>query len=219
MPALALMAAGFALVGAGNLDVGPVDARVALAANEPFGALALVCGSTWAPELWPGRVGASVLASLFEEGGRATSASVLWPAALAAVAIGWLLARRMMDTLGTRAGLCFGLCWLGCVGVIDHSAGTGLDFLSGLAIVAAVDRLLARGSDWIAGILGRRGIPDGRMAPRRPDLARRDRDRAEERRGFRQGCSSRLPLRRWHGRSGPCPPRPPRPGPQRSPCR
>src|SRR5271166_3504001 len=92
--ALVVMAAGFVLLGAGNLDVGPADARVALAANEPVGALALVCGSTWAPELWPGRVGASVVASLFEEGGRATAASVLWSSALAAVAIGWLLARR-----------------------------------------------------------------------------------------------------------------------------
>jgi hypothetical protein len=36
--------------------------------------------------------------------------------------------------------------------VIDHSGGTGLEFLSGLAIVAAIDHLLARGSDWKAGI-------------------------------------------------------------------
>src|SRR5271165_1122624 len=68
MPALAVMAAGLVLLGAGNLDVGQDDAKVGLAANEPFGALALVCGSTWAPELWPLRVGASVIASLFEAG-------------------------------------------------------------------------------------------------------------------------------------------------------
>src|SRR3974390_3538587 len=62
--ALAVMAVGFVLLGAGNLDVGPDDAKVALAANEPFGALALVYGSMWAPELWPGRVGLTVLARL-----------------------------------------------------------------------------------------------------------------------------------------------------------
>ena len=45
MPALAVMAAGFVLLGAGNLDVGPADARVGLAANEPFSALGLVFGS------------------------------------------------------------------------------------------------------------------------------------------------------------------------------
>jgi len=165
MPALAVMAVGLVLVGAGNLDVGPADAKVGMAANEPFGAMALVCGSTLAPELWPARVGATVIASLFEEWGRANSAAVLWPAALAAVAIGWLLARRMMNTLGTRAGLCFGLCWLGCVGVIDHSAGTGLDFICGLAIVAALDRLLSRGSDWIAGFWAAFGLLAGGWPP------------------------------------------------------
>jgi hypothetical protein len=149
-PILAILAATFVLVGAGSLDVGPTDARVGLAASGPFGPLGQVYGH-WAPDLWPGRVAVSVLASLFAEGRIATSASVLWPAALAAAAIGGLLARRLMQSAGTRTGLWFGLAWFGCVGVTDHSAGTGLDFVSGLAVVAALDRLLTRGSDWTAG--------------------------------------------------------------------
>jgi hypothetical protein len=36
--------------------------------------------------------------------------------------------------------------------VIDHSGATGLEFLSGLAIVAAIDRLLVKGSNWITGL-------------------------------------------------------------------
>jgi hypothetical protein len=150
-PLLALMALTFVLLGAGNLDLGPVDARVGLAAGGPFGPLGQVFGY-WAPDLWPGRVALSVLASLFEEGQRVTPGSVLWPAALAAATIGWILARRVMQSVGARTGLWFGLCWFGCLGVIDHSGGTGLDWISGLAIVAALDRLLTRGADWTAGL-------------------------------------------------------------------
>ena len=122
----------------------------------------------------------------------------------------------MMSTLGTRAGLCFGLCWFGCLGVIDHSAGTGLDFLSGLAIVAAVDRLLSRGSDWVAGIWTAAGLPDGRMAARRPDLADRDRDRPKG-----GGVLAAAPHSARRGRTrlvalGPVARPRPRPGPLRS---
>ena len=64
VPLLAVMAIGFVLLGAGNLDLGPVDARQGLAASEPLGPLGQVCGS-WAPDLWPGRVAASRMATLF----------------------------------------------------------------------------------------------------------------------------------------------------------
>lgn len=150
VPLLAVMAIGFVLVGAGNLDLGPVDARLGLAAGESLGPLGQVCGS-WAPDLWPVRVAVSQIAVFLEPGSRTTPAVVLWPAALAALAIGWILARRAMKLMGQRVGLCVGLCWFGCLGVIDHSGGTGLDFLSGLGIVAAIDRLLEHGSDWKAG--------------------------------------------------------------------
>jgi hypothetical protein len=150
-PILVLMAAGFVLLGAGNLDLETADARLGLAARGGFGPVGQVCGN-WAPDLWPGRVAASQIVRLLEERGVPTPASVLWPAALAAVTVGWIGARRVANLLGVRAGLWFGLCWFGCLGVIDHSGVTGLDFLSGLAIVAAVDRLLWRGSDWLAGL-------------------------------------------------------------------
>jgi hypothetical protein len=144
------MAIVFVVVGTGQLDLGPVDARVGLAAGEPFGPLGRVYGY-WTPDLWPGLVAASKVAVLLEAGGRATPGSVHWPAALAAVAIGWLMARRMLRTAGFRAGLWLAVCWFGSLGVIDHSGGTGLEFLSGMAIIAALDRLLEHGSDWGAG--------------------------------------------------------------------
>lgn len=149
-PLLAIMAITFALVGAGNLDVGAADARLGLAAGESIRAVSQVYGY-YAPDLWPGRVAVSAISGMFEEGKRATAASVLWPAALAAVAIGWLLARRMAQTASPRVGLWFGLSWFACLGVIDHSGATGLEFLSGLATIGAIDRLLTHGSDWTAG--------------------------------------------------------------------
>ena len=150
-PLLALMAIAFVLVGAGSLEVGAADARLGLAAGESVRAVSQVYGY-YAPDLWPGRVAASALAAIFEQGKRATSASVLWPEALAAVAIGWLLARRMARTAGPRVGLLFGLSWFGCMGVVDHSGATGLEFFSGLATIGALDHLLKRGSDWTAGL-------------------------------------------------------------------
>ncbi len=150
VPLLGVMAIGFVLLGGANLDLGPVDARLGLAAAESMGPLGQVCGS-WAPEIMPGRVVACRIASLFEPAGRTTPGSVLWPSALAAVAIGWILARRAMETMGRRVGFWVGLCWFGSLGVIDHSGGTGLELLSGLAIIAAIDRLLTYGSDWRAG--------------------------------------------------------------------
>jgi hypothetical protein len=150
-PLLAVMALTFVVLGAGDLDAGPEDARVGLAAGGPLGPLGQVYGY-WAPDLWPGRVALSFVASLFEENRVVTPGSILWPTALAAVAIGGILARRLMRSVGVRTGLWFGLCWFGSLGVIEHSGGTGLDFISGLAIVAALDRLLSRGSDWGAGL-------------------------------------------------------------------
>src|SRR5262249_21242397 len=45
-----------------------------------------------------------------------------------------------------------GCCWFGSLALIDRSAGAGLDLILGLATVAALDRLLSRGSDWVAGL-------------------------------------------------------------------
>src|SRR5262249_46255974 len=40
----------------------------------------------------------------------------------------------------------------GSLALIDRSAGAGIDLILGLATVATVDRLLTRGSDWVAGL-------------------------------------------------------------------
>lgn len=144
------LAAGFILICGGRLDLGPREARLGLASNEAFGPLGIAFGG-WEPSLWPGQVGPSQLWAWGEEG-RPTSASVRWPAAIAGLLAGLILARRVMATLGTRAALFMMLCWAGSVAMIDRSAGTGLDLISGLAIVAAIDRILGRGSDWVAGV-------------------------------------------------------------------
>ena len=53
--ALVALAAFFVLVGAIDLDLGPADARLGLAAGERPGPLGQVVGY-WAPDLWPGEV-------------------------------------------------------------------------------------------------------------------------------------------------------------------
>jgi hypothetical protein len=141
--------AGFILICGGRQDLGPSEARLGLASTEPFGPLGLAFGG-WEPSLWPGQVGPSQLWAWGEEG-RPTSASVRWPAAIAGLLAGLIVAKRVMATLGMRAALFTVLCWSGSVAMVDRSAGTGLDLISGLAIVAVIDRILGRGSDWVAG--------------------------------------------------------------------
>ena len=143
------MAAGFILIGGGRQDLGPIEARLGLAAGEAFGPLGLAFGG-WEPSLWPGEVVPSLLWGWGEEG-RITSASVRWPAAIAGLLAGLILTRRVMATLGMRAAILTMLCWSGSVAMMDRSAGTGLALISGLAIVATIDRILGRGSGWVAG--------------------------------------------------------------------
>jgi hypothetical protein len=161
-PALALPAFGarvallalcvvFVVVGATDLDLGPQDARLGLAAGERLGPLGQVFGY-WAPDVWPAQVLPSFLFAQLEPGGRPGSAAVRWPAALAAIILGWMLAQRMAKALGTRAGLLFGVCWFGSMGLIDRSGASGLDLILGLGTVAAIDRVMNRGSDWVAGL-------------------------------------------------------------------
>jgi len=148
--AAAVLALGFVLLGAGDLDLGPVESRLGMAAGEHFGPFGQVYGG-WEPALWPGRLAPS-LAWATAEGGTPTGAAVRWPAALAGVMIGLILARRAAALVSVRAGLLVALAWFGSVGVIDRSAGTGLDQLTGLGVVAALDRVLGRGSDRVAGL-------------------------------------------------------------------
>ena len=106
----------------------------------------------WAPDLWPAQVIPSVVLGRLEVGGRPTSAAVRWPAALAGILAGWLICWSMGKALGLRAGLLFGLCWFSSLGLIDRSSGTGLNLIMGLGTLAAIERLISRGSDRVAGL-------------------------------------------------------------------
>ena len=148
--ALAVMATGFVLAGGGNLDPGPVESRLGLASFEGVGPFGQVFGG-WDPSIWPGQL-APAAAWAWGEGWIPTSATVRWPAAIAGVWIGLILARRLSTTLGGRAGVLLGLCWCGSVALIDRSSGAGIDLITGLGTVAALDRLLGRGTGYVAGL-------------------------------------------------------------------
>ena len=147
--ALVILATGFVLINGAALDLGPVESRLGLAANESFGPLGQKFGA-WDPGIWPAQLAPS-LAWAWGEGRTPTANSVRWPAAIAGVLAGLVLARRLSRELGGRAGVLVGACWFGCLALMDRSAGAGVDLLTGLATVAAFDRLLARGSDLVAG--------------------------------------------------------------------
>jgi hypothetical protein len=149
--ALLALAIGFVVMGATDLDLGPAEGRLGLAAGERLGPLGQVVGY-WAPDLWPGEVLPSLLFAQLEPLGRPGSAAVRWPAAIAGIIAGWLLARGMSRALGARAGVLLGLCWFGSVALIDRSGAAGLDLIVGMTTLAAIERLMDRGSDWIAGI-------------------------------------------------------------------
>lgn len=144
------LACGFVLLGGGNLDLGPRAARLGMAASEGSGPLGQVLGG-WDPALWPGRVAVAQVWA-WGEGGRATAASIRWPEAIAVLAIGLVLSLRMSSALGRRAGLLAALALFGGLGAIHRAEGTGADWIAGLAVVAALDRLIAgRGDGWLAG--------------------------------------------------------------------
>jgi hypothetical protein len=148
--ALIALASGFVLIGGENLDLGPIESRLGIAAGEVFGPFGQMSGG-WEPSLWPAEVAFSRLWSL-GEGGTPTVGAVRWPAAIAGVLAGFLLTRRIHRALGARASVLMGLCWFGSVALIDRSAGAGLDLILGLATTAALDRILGHGSDTAAGL-------------------------------------------------------------------
>jgi hypothetical protein len=148
---LAGLAVMFVAVGALGLDLDRQDARLGLAAGELVGPMGQVLGY-WAPDLWPAQVIPSQVLFRISSGGRPTAGAVRWPAALAAILGGWLLAWGMSRTLGNRAAVLFGFCWFGSLALMDRSAGAGVDPILGLAMLGTIDRLLRRGSDGIAGL-------------------------------------------------------------------
>jgi len=145
------LALGFVVAGAIDLDLGPLEARLGLAAGERLGPLGQVFGY-WSPELWPAEVFPSILLAQIEPLGRPSSAAVRWPAAFAGIIAGWILTRRMSRVLGIRAGVLLGVCWFGSLALIDRSGASGLDMILGLAALATIDHLMARGSDLVAGL-------------------------------------------------------------------
>jgi hypothetical protein len=146
-----LAAAGFVLLGGGSLDVGPTEAKLGLSAVEPVGPFGQALGA-WEPGVWVGSVLPSKLWSLV--GGMTTGPIVRWPAAIAGAAVGLFLCRAMRRAIGTRAATLLALAWFGQLALIDRSADAGLDLIAGLGTILALNRLLAKGSGWVAGICG-----------------------------------------------------------------
>lgn len=154
LPVYALMALLplFVLWGGTARDLNAAEAMHGMAAGEPVGPYGQALGG-WVSSLTAARMAPSWLwVRLFGDFGTPTAASVLFPATLAALALGAIPALRMGRTLGTRAGILTAFAILGSIAVIDRSAVMGFDALAGLMVVAALDRVIARGSDWVAGL-------------------------------------------------------------------
>lgn len=146
---LSAIAIGFVLIGGGSMELSDAEARLGLAASDSMGPVGQVFGG-YDPSLAPARVAISQLWAM-AEGGIPSVGAIRWPAAIAAVGIGLLLARRVASIVGPRAGVFAGLCAMGSIGLIDRSSAVIGDPVMGLAILAAIDRCLSRSSDWIAG--------------------------------------------------------------------
>ncbi len=150
-PALVLLGLAYVVVGGAVADLAGADARIGIAASEGFGPLGQVYGR-WRPDVWPLRPALSRLLFLLSEPGKAGSAVVLWPSACAGLLAGWLVARRFLAAGKTTLALMLGFAWFGSTALMDHAGSRGFDFVTGLAVIAALDRLLSRRSDWIAGL-------------------------------------------------------------------
>jgi hypothetical protein len=146
----AALGAVFVLVGGANLDVGPVEARLGLAAGEGLGPFGQVYGG-YEPSLWIGQV---VLSQVWAwgEGGTPSSASVRWPSAIATLLTGLVLARRLSRLNGRRAGVWVALAYFASVASIHHAGSAGLASVASLFVVLSIDRILGRGSDLLAGV-------------------------------------------------------------------
>jgi hypothetical protein len=148
--AVVAIALAFVVVGVDSLDLGPVEARLGLAAGSGAGPLGQVVGY-WAPDLWPAEVLPSFALAHLQVDGRPTSGVVRWPAAVAGIIAGFILIRRLAAVQGRRAAVILALCWFGSIGLIDRSGGAGLDLVLGLALIAAINRALVHGTDVVAG--------------------------------------------------------------------
>ena len=148
-PSVVAFAAFFVILGAANLDPSVPEARLGLAIGDALGPFGRVVGY-WDPSVWPLPVAIGQVWGALEEEG-ATQNAIRWPAAVAGCLIGYLLVRRARLSVGPRAGLMVAMAWFGSVALMDRSFGVGGNLIAGLGTVAALDRLLAKGSGWAVG--------------------------------------------------------------------
>lgn len=158
-----MITGGFGFVGGGNLDPSVEDARLGLAAREGLGPLGQVFGG-WDPALWPLPVLAGQLWA-WGEGGSPSTAAIRWPAAIAAALIGLVLSRRMGQLLGRPAAIATAICLFGSIAFVHRSVGAGIDVIQGLCVVGALDRILSRRADWVAGLWSAAALLAGGWPP------------------------------------------------------
>ena len=132
----------FVLWGATRLEVGPQEARLAMAAREPLGPVGQSFGGL-DPAIYPGPLVAIKAWSIFEEHGPGQQ-SFRWPSAIFAAMIGAFLTLRSEWICGKTAALTVAFCWLTSLAVINRSGEFGLDFFTGLALVAALNQTIAQ---------------------------------------------------------------------------
>ena len=150
-PALLVLGIVFVLVGGADADLTGADAHLGLAASEGFGPLGRVYGH-WRPDVWPLRAAVSRLFHLLGERGRPDPGAVLWPSAIAGLAAGCIVARRFLARGDATTAIFFGFAWFGSCALLNHAASSGVDLVTGLATIAALDRLVNRRADWITGL-------------------------------------------------------------------
>jgi hypothetical protein len=141
----------FVAWGAASLEVGHQEARTAMAAREPMGAVGQSFGGL-DPAVYPGSIALIKLWGLFESDGPGSD-SVRWPAAILAIAVGVALALRAEFLAGKRLALWVGLCWFSSLAVVHRSGEVGIDFAAGFGLLLALDRCIAQGGrvDWLTG--------------------------------------------------------------------
>jgi hypothetical protein len=130
----------FVLWGATRLEVGSQEARLALASREPLGPVGQSFGGL-DPAIYPGPLVAIKAWSIFEEHGPGQQ-SLRWPSAIFAAMIGAFLTLRSEWICGKTAALTVAFCWLTSLAVINRSGEFGLDFFTGLALVAALNQTI-----------------------------------------------------------------------------
>ena len=183
-----LVVAAFTLPNAGSHDLGPVEARLGMAAGDRVGPFGLVFGA-WEPALLPGRVLPCQLWAWGYGEVAATAAAVRWPLAIASALLGLVAVRRAWTMLGPRASLLAAMTTVGSIALIDRSAvGFGMldnllawlvfgltgnqallvapiapevNLIAGLCAVMSLDRLLRRGPDLGFGLLAGLGFLPG----------------------------------------------------------